>query len=56
MALKISIFAVDYETIELILNFSKDNLLILTLEAADMDMLILTESYSILQDMVGAAV
>ena len=46
IALQISIFALDYDTIHEILTFSKNYLLILTLEADDLDMLILTESFS----------
>ena len=56
MALKISIYALDRDTIHQILSFSKGNLLILTIEATDLDMLILTESFSTLQAMQDASV
>ena len=48
MALKISIFALDQHTIHQILSFSKSNMLILTIEGSELEMLILTESFSTL--------
>ena len=56
MALKISVYALDRDTIHQILSFCKNNLLILTIEATDLDMLILSESFSTLQAMVDASV
>ena len=54
MALKISIFALDFDSIMNILAFSKAHKLILCLEGAELDMMILTNSFDTLKEMVEA--
>lgn len=54
MAIKISIFSLDFETMINILAFSKNFKVILCLEGADLDMLILTNSFDVLREMVDA--
>ena len=56
MAMKISVMALDFDTVRKILMFSKKNLLILTVESVDLDMLIITENFQILGFMITAGV
>ena len=55
MAIKISIFSLDFDSIMNILAFSRSYKVILCLESADLDMLILTNSFDIIREMVEAS-
>ena len=55
MAIKISIFSLDFDSIMNILAFSRSYKVILCLESADLDMLVLTNSFDIIREMVEAS-
>ena len=54
MAIKISIFSLDFDSIMNILAFSKSQKVILCLDGGDLDMLILTNSFDVMKEMVDA--
>lgn len=56
MALKISIFALDDEMTKMIISFSKSYTLILTVDTLDLEILIMTEKFQLMNMMVEYSV
>jgi len=54
MALKFAIVALDFAQVSAILSFSHHSLLILLIEGADLDLLLLTESFASINELVVA--